>query len=54
MPFRRNRPGRATETTVGELVAAAYEAALAEVGDSRTARRLAAAVVEDLLTKVGR
>ncbi len=54
MNDRRQRPNRTTRTTVGDLVAAAYEAALAEVGDSTTARRLAAVVVEDLLTRVNR
>lgn len=48
MADRRPRPIR---TTLGELVVAAYEAALAEVRDEATARRLAAVVVADMLTR---
>jgi hypothetical protein len=51
MPDRRYRTSRSTNTTVGELVAVAYQVALAEVRDARTAQRIAAVVVEDLLSR---
>ncbi len=40
-----------TRTTLGELVAACYEAALAEVHDEATARRIAVVLVEDMLAR---
>jgi hypothetical protein len=40
-------------TTLGDLIAACYEAALAEVGDEDIARRLAALAVTDVLSKSG-
>jgi hypothetical protein len=54
MNERRQRPLRATQTTLGELVAACYEAALAEVRDEATARRITAVLVEDVLNRVAR
>ncbi len=54
MHERRPRITRTTETTLGDLVAACYEAALAEVRDEATARRIAAVLVEDVLSRVAR
>ncbi len=48
MPTRRHT---AMKTTLGELVAACYEAALVEVGDKPTARRIAAVLVAGVLAK---
>lgn len=50
MSNRRHPPIR---TTLGELVVACYEAALAEVQDEPTARRIAAALVNDVLVRTG-
>ena len=38
-------------TTVGDLIAACYEAALSEVGDEALARRLASVVLSDITAR---
>lgn len=38
-------------TTVGDLIAACYEAALSEVGNEDLARRIASAILSDVTTR---
>jgi hypothetical protein len=45
------RHARQIQTTVGDLINAYYEAALAEVGDKATAQRIAAALVSQMIAR---